>query len=151
MSPVSVGPYLLTLPDFWVGGELREKPGFFGYNAIAVEGVSFAFNVIVGRGDDAEERQRIVDAMAAGYAPERHLTNQSKFLGVPFEGHRFEETKPLGPGSIYELHLTSAYGDLLLLGFGFVAPLAQESSLRHLFLTLVNGAIVQRGYARDRG
>lgn len=149
MSKISVGPYALKLPDFWVSGSSREKPGFFGYNAVAIPGVSFAFNVIVNCSDD-NEKARVIDGLVSGYAPERHLSARSQFLGITFEAHRFEETKPLGPGSVYEVYITSAYGDLLMLGFGFVQPLEQEASLRHLFLSMVHGAIIERGYEQQK-
>ncbi|WP_437605990.1 hypothetical protein WMF20_33745 [Sorangium sp. So ce834] len=48
------------------------------------------------------------------------------------------------------MFLCEAYGDLLLFGFGFVAPLEQEESLRMLFTTMVSGAIVERGYSLHR-
>ena len=146
-SLVKVGPYELQLPEFWGSGSVREKPGFFGYNAVAVEGVSFALNVLSGLGSDAAERARLVEALVNGYAPQRHTTEKSSFQGTVFESHRLDETEALGAGSVYELHLCEAYGDLLQLGFGFIKPLPQEQSLRHLFLTMVTGAIVRRGYA----
>lgn len=145
-SIVRVGPYPLQLPDFWGEGSVREKPGFFGYNAVAIDGVSFALNVLSDLGKDADERARLIGAMVKGYSPQRHLTQRTSFQGVAFEGHRLEETAVLGAGSIYEIHLCEAYGDLLQLGFGFIAPLAREESLRHLFLTMVTGAIIRRGY-----
>lgn len=150
MSKTSVGPYSLQLPDFWVSGSLREKPGFFGYNAVAVPGVSFALNVLVNFGDNTEEKQRIVNGMVSGYAPQRHLSSRTTFMGILFEAHRLEDTAPLGPGSVYEIYLTSAYGDLLMMGFGFTTPLEQEASIRHLLLTIVHGAIIQSGYERHQ-
>jgi len=67
--------------------------------------------------------------------------------GVTFERHRLEECKQLGPGAVFEIWLCEAYDDLLQFGFGFVAPLEQEEALRNLFVSMVSGAIVDRGYA----
>ncbi|APR82760.1 Hypothetical protein A7982_08109 [Minicystis rosea] len=145
---VHVGPYPLRLPDLWYEeGDVREKPGFFGYNAIATAGVSFDFYVIVGRGQDEEERRRYVDGFVKGKAPMRHLRESTRWQGMAFEQHRLEECTKLAPGAVYELFLCEAYGDLLLFGFGFVAPLEQEESLRMLFMTMVSGAIVERGHS----
>ncbi|WP_438008366.1 hypothetical protein WME89_06465 [Sorangium sp. So ce321] len=147
---VHVGPYPLRLTEFWYEeGDVREKPGFFGYNAVALVGVSFDFYVIVGRGRDEEERRRHVDGFVKGKAPLRHLRESTSWQGVAFEQHRLEECTKLAPGAVYELFLCEAYGDLLLFGFGFVAPLEQEESLRMLFTTMVSGAIVERGYSLD--
>lgn len=145
---VHVGPYPLRLPEFWYGeGNVREKPGFFGYNAVAIAGVSFDFYVIVGRGRDEEERRRLVEQFVAGKAPLRHLTESTSRQGMVFEQHRLEECTELAPGAVYELTLCDAHGDLLLFGFGFVAPIEQEESLRMLFTTMVSGAIAERGYS----
>lgn len=143
---VEVGPYKLQLPAFFERGSVRAKPGFAGYNTTAGD-VSFALNVLLERGGDTDERERLVDSLVAGYGPERHLVRRSTFQGIPIEAHRLEETAALGPGSVYELHLCEAYGDLLQLGFGFFQPQPKEESLRHLFLTVLAGAIVDRGYA----
>ncbi|MFY0573214.1 hypothetical protein ACN28S_01560 [Cystobacter fuscus] len=147
---VHVGPYPLRLPEFWYEeGDVREKPGFFGYNAIAIAGVSFDFYVIVGRGRDEEERRRYIDGFVRGKAPLRHLRESTRWQGMVFEQHRLEECTKLAPGAVYELFLGEAYGDLLLFGFGFVAPLEQEESLRMFFTTMVSGAIVERGHSLD--
>lgn len=147
---VHVGPYPLHLPDFWCDeGDVREKPGFFRYNAVAIAGVSFDFYAIVGRGRDQEERQRLVDGFVAGKAPLRHLCESTSWQGMAFEKHRLEECAKLAPGAVYELFLCEACGDLLLFGFGFVAPLEQEESLRTLLLTMVTGAVVERGDSLD--
>ena len=143
---VEVGPYKLQLPAFFERGSVRKKPGFAGYNT-TVGDVSFALNVLDDLGRDAAERARLVEALVTGYAPERHLVRRSTFQGIALEEHRLEETAALGPGSVYELCLCEAYGDLLQLGFGFFQPQPKEESLRHLFLTLLAGAIVDRGYA----
>ncbi len=37
-----------------------------------------------------------------------------------------------------------------MMGFGFVLPLEQEASLRHLFLSMVHGAIIERGYDQQK-
>jgi hypothetical protein len=145
---IQIGPYPLLLPDFWhEPGTVREKPGFFGYNAVATPGVSFDLYAIAGVGDDPDERARLVDAHVRGMAPQRHEHDELRYEGVVFEHHRLEQCEALAPGAVYELYLTEAYGDLLHLGFGFTAPLEQEESLRLLFLTMVSGAIVRRGYA----
>ncbi|AGP39021.1 hypothetical protein SCE1572_33800 [Sorangium cellulosum So0157-2] len=149
---VHVGPYPLRLPELWYEeGDVREKPGFFGYNAVAIVGVSFDFYVLVGRGRDEEERRRHVDGFVKGKAPLRHLRERTSWQGMAFEQHRLEECTKLAPGAVYELFLCEAYGDLLLFGFGFVAPLEQEESLRTLFTTMVSGAIVERGHSLHGG
>lgn len=147
-AAVHVGPYPLRLPDFWYEkGVVREKPGFFGYNAIATPGVSFDFYVIVGRGRDGAERERLLEAQIKGKDPDRHVHEEAKFQGIAFERHRLEECKGLAPGAVFEIFLCEAYGDLLQFSFGFVSPLEQEESLRMFFTTMVSGAIVDRGYA----
>lgn len=141
-----VGPYSLRLPDFWYESPpVREKPGFFGYNAIATPGVSFDFYVFLGRGDDHDLRHEIVAASLRSKSPARHHDEREVFHGIPFERHRFEDCRALAPDAVYELIITEAYGDQLHLGFAYVAPLEQEEALRHLFSTMLAEAIVDRG------
>lgn len=147
-NTIDVGGYVLTLPDFWQeSGEVRERPGFFGYNAVATGGVSFDLSVILGRSQDVEERKLLVNAMLEGYAPERHQVTQETFRGTALERHRMEGLKGFPPGAVYELFLCDAYEDLLAFGFSYTAPLPQEEALRNLFQFMVYAAIVKNAPA----
>jgi len=146
MPEVRVGPYTLLLPDFWEEpGTVREKAGFFGYNAVAMPGVSFDFYVMIGRAGDPAEREKLVSAFAQGKTPARHVRSEESFQGVVLERHRMGGCSALGPDAVYELALCDAFDDLLLFGFAFTAPLEVEQSLQLLFTTMVIGSIVDRG------
>jgi hypothetical protein len=87
---VDVGPYPLRLPDFWYEArEVREKPGFFGFDAIATPGFSFGFYVLVGRGADAGERERLLEAQVRGKgAQRRRAVRQHLLQGAEYETSR---------------------------------------------------------------
>lgn len=145
-----VGEYELSLPDFWRDISIREKPPLFASNSIVGPGVSFDFSVLVGLGGDEEERRRFHRAMCDGYARSQAQSIEADYHGMHFEGHRFERAEILGPEAIHEYYLTAAYGDLLHFAFSLAQPTNDEEAWKTLFFTLVEGAIVQRGYALAR-
>ena len=138
---VRVGSYTLELPASWGTGAVRAQPGISVYNAVAAPGVSFAFNVMVGIAGDTQERTRLVDAMVTAYGAGEHVVTWEMLDGIELERHRMENTRRLGPGSVYEFHLFEAHGDLLQFGYGFVGPLPDEDALRESFKALVRSAV----------
>lgn len=146
---VAVGPYPLRLPDFWEDISLRDKPPLHASNSLVGPGVSFDFAVILGIGDDEEERARIEQAMLGARPAARVTRLEESYHGLELRGFRLEDMEQFGEGSIHESYSVRAYDDLVLFAYSLTdGHASSEDSLRLLFFTMVEGAIVERGYAR---
>lgn len=141
-----VGPYPLELPSFWMELNVREKPPLFASSSIVTAGVSFDFNVLLGMGADQAEAARLEAHLLDAFAAERREPREELFHGLTYRGYRFEGVHKLGPRSIHEAYLVTAYDDLLHFGYTLSEPSDAEEALRHLFFTMIEGAIVERGY-----
>ncbi|MFO0724464.1 MAG: hypothetical protein U1E65_11810 [Myxococcota bacterium] len=145
----AVGPYQLRLPAFWRSTSVREKPPLFASSSVVSPGVSFDFSVLVGLGADTAEEERALAAILDAHGG-RTTAIEEQYHGMEIRGHRMVDLPELGPGSVRELMTLRAYGDLLIFGY-ILSSAAEEESWRMLFLTLVEGAVVDRGYALNPG
>jgi len=146
IQTVQVGPYELRLTDFWVNGDVVEKPGLARFNGVAAPGVSFDFTVLLGAGADTAERAKVLAAFAKGHAGAQHTVETTDEIArVPFERHSFESSPALEPGSVYELNVGTIYDDLLLVGYGIApAEVPKLDAWRRLFASMAESAIVLR-------
>jgi len=142
-----IGPYELEIPDFWSSITVREKPPLYVSNSVVGPGVSFDFAVLEGVGDNPAERAHMEAALLDGYGAQKVTPLDETFHGLHYQGHRLEQVHALGPGAIHEMYFVVAYGDLLHFAYSIGNAIPEEDTLRHLFFTMVESAIVRRGYA----
>lgn len=142
-----VGPYELEIPDFWSSISVREKPPLYAANSVVGPGVSFDFTVLQGVGDNPKERAQMEAALLDGYRAQKVTPLEETFHGLHYQGHRLEQVQVLGPEAIHEMYFVVAYGDLIHFAYSLGNAIPEEETLRHLFFTMAESAIVRRGSA----
>jgi hypothetical protein len=149
---LSVGPYVLLLPGFWLDREdkVREKDGHVAYDAVVAPNVSFDLAIVLGAADDGERRASLVRTYVEHHAAARHATRNVSLEGAQFEHHRFEGSPALPAGAAHDVYVGTGNGDLVVFGFVMPTSLDTAGSFTRLFERMVATAMVRRSQAIAR-
>jgi hypothetical protein len=142
-KPVTVGAYVLQMPDFWTGGEVVTSKNGARYTGHG-PGIVFEFLASPGAGGDPAMRSKLVGIYGNRYPGPRTSENVT-IAGSPFETHVFETDK-MGPGSRFELNLGDVGGDLVGFGVALTPPKVPKAEVwSQFFRSIVAMAILERG------